>query len=310
MALVWAASSSPSEGLGNFAGIGRPIAQPLADVTGASWRTYVTGDTGSLDAEAPSLRFGGYRLGGTSEFTTVSVEPGRNGTVAAGVWQTTTLTGSSEVWQTNATGGFCVQADPCTFAEFKTQYPNANLLGIQIAIGTAVEAISSYVDGVSLTIDGVTDTWNFELPAADSSTAVIGDPVLTDTGADVTIDLTASALAVGPVEFTIEVEGQPPQTITVDPGETTSITVSVPFGSTDIEVSAQGAVLAAATVTVTAAGPSASASAVLDTVPPTDVQAPLTRSQGIDARGFIVILGVSTLLALVMVRLRPTRPIR
>ena len=84
------------------------------------------------------------------------------------------------------------------------------------------------MDGISLTLSGTTDTWDFELPAADASDAVIGSATVTATGADVVIDLSASALSVEPRVFTIEVEGQAPQTVTLDPGETTSITVERP----------------------------------------------------------------------------------
>ncbi|MFL5668497.1 MAG: hypothetical protein ACJ77U_03840, partial [Chloroflexota bacterium] len=170
-------ATSPVAGLGtssvkltttantDFVGIGRPIVQPLSDVTAGSWMTYVTGDTGNPTAEPAALKFGMNRLG-ASEFTTLVVERFRNGTVTPGTWQTTTLSGTSVVWQSNQTGAFCVQATPCTLAEFKTQYPNALMIGLQVAVGTGTLATSSYTDGVSLTIDDVTDTWNFELAAA------------------------------------------------------------------------------------------------------------------------------------------------
>ena len=157
---------------------------------------------------------------GLSEFTTMSVEASNNGTVTAGSWQDWTLTDTTMVWQTNATGGFCLIASPCQFSAFKAQYPAAVMIGVQAAIGTGVPATSSYVDSISLTISGTTDTWDFELPAADASDAVIGSATVTATGADVVIDLTASDLSVEPRVFTIEVEGQPPQTVTLDPGET------------------------------------------------------------------------------------------
>ena len=159
------------------------------------------------------------------------------------------------MWQTNATGGFCLITGPCTFAAFKAQYPAAAMIGVQAAIGTGIPANTSYVDGISLTLSGTTDTWDFELPAADASDAVIGSATVTATGADVVIDLSASALSVEPRVFTIEVQGQAPQTVTLDPGETTSITVSVPFGTTDITVLTQNVVVASPTVDVTAPGP-------------------------------------------------------
>lgn len=53
-----------------------------------------------------------------AQFTTLSFEPRQNGTVVPGQWQTWTLGPTSVVWQTNTTDGFCVQATPCTLADF------------------------------------------------------------------------------------------------------------------------------------------------------------------------------------------------
>ncbi len=155
----------------DFVGIGRAVPGPLSDVTGGSWMTYVTGTSGLLNGEPASLKFGMYRLGGLSEFTTMSVERVYSATVTAGVWQTTTLSDTTMVYQTNAAGNFCLVAAPCTFAAFKTQYPNAAVLGLQVAIGKGIPPTTSFVDGVSLTVDGVTDTWDFELAAAPPSSA-------------------------------------------------------------------------------------------------------------------------------------------
>jgi hypothetical protein len=154
----------------DFVGIGRPIVAPLSDLTAGSWRTYVTGDTGTPASETATLRFGMYRLGGLSGFTTMSVAPADNGTVTAGAWQTWSLSDTTVVWQTTDDGGFCIITAPCTFADFKTKYPDANLLGLQVAIGTGTPATTSYVDGVSLTAAGTTNTWNFERAAAPTPT--------------------------------------------------------------------------------------------------------------------------------------------
>ena len=89
-------------------------------------------------------------------------------TVTPGVWQTNTLDDDTLVYQTNAGGAFCLvdPFTPCTFADFKAQYPDAVVLGLTVAIGSGIPVTTSYVDGISLTIDGVTDTWDFELAAA------------------------------------------------------------------------------------------------------------------------------------------------
>lgn len=171
-------ATSPVAGLGtsslkltttantDFVGVGRQVLGPLSGLTGGSWMTLVPGTTGTPAAEAASLRFGMYRLGGTNEFTTMSVEASNNGTVTAGTWQTWTLSDNTMVWQTTAdTPAFCPITTPCTYAAFKTNYPNAVLLGLQVAIGTGVPAVTSYTDGVTLTEGETSDTWNFELAA-------------------------------------------------------------------------------------------------------------------------------------------------
>ncbi len=173
---------SPEAGLGDdsvelttetatsdFVGIGRAglVAGPLSDITGGSWMTYATGDSGLLDAEPASLRFGMFRLG-TTEFTTMTVERVYNATVTAGVWQTTTLDDDTLVYQTNSDGDFCLvdPFTPCRFEDFKAAYPDAVVLTLQVAIGSGIPVTTSYVDGVSLTVGGETDTWDFELAAA------------------------------------------------------------------------------------------------------------------------------------------------
>jgi hypothetical protein len=149
----------------DFAGIARPLVGSLADLTGGSWMTFSTGDTGAPASEAASLRFAIFRTG-TTEFTTMTVELSNNGGATAGVWQTNTLTDASMVWQTNATGAFCLIASPCTLAAFKAQYPAANFIGLTVATGSGLPPVTTFVDGVSVTVDGATDTWNFELAAA------------------------------------------------------------------------------------------------------------------------------------------------
>jgi hypothetical protein len=152
-----------TNGMADKSGVAREVLGPLSGLTGASWMTYATGTSSILISEPATLKFSMYRLGGTNEFTTMVVERTYNATVTAGTWQKTTLEGNTVVWQTTGPG-FCDQLTFCTFAEFKEQYPNATLLGLQVAIGSGIPATTSYVDGVSITTGNeVTDTWNFEL---------------------------------------------------------------------------------------------------------------------------------------------------
>jgi hypothetical protein len=157
-----------STGTSDVVGIGRVIPDPVVGLTGASWMTYVAGNTGDTNAEPAALRFGLYRTSGTSVFTTLVVERSLNATVTPGVWQTTTMSDSTLVWQTNALGNFCLQAAPCTFGAFKAKYDgSAHFTSVQVAVGPGTGATSSYVDGISLTLGEVpvTESWDFELPA-------------------------------------------------------------------------------------------------------------------------------------------------
>ena len=155
-----------TEATTDFTGIARQVLGPLGGLTGASLMTHVLGDTVDQASEPATLRFAMYRLGGTSEFTTMTVDAGAQ---TPNVWQTTTLGPTSQVWQTNETGGFCIITDPCDFTAFKAQYPDAILLGLTVAIGTGTPAHTSYFDGVSVTTarNGAR-TWNFELAAANT----------------------------------------------------------------------------------------------------------------------------------------------
>ena len=70
----------------------------------------MAGDSGLVNAEPASLKFGMNRLG-TSEFTTLVVERFYNATVTPGTGQTTTLDDDTVARQTNTTDGFCL-VDP------------------------------------------------------------------------------------------------------------------------------------------------------------------------------------------------------
>ena len=130
--------------------------------------TFATGDTGNPVSEPASLRFALFR-DGLQEFTTMSIELANNGGVTPDVWETTTFDDGSTVWQTNQTGDFCLITSPCELGDFKAEYPDANLIGLTVAIGTGVPAVTTYFDGVSLTIGEGTDSWDWE-PAAPEPT--------------------------------------------------------------------------------------------------------------------------------------------
>ena len=169
--------------MADSAAVAHPLAVagiPASDVT-ASWRTFVTGDTGNPDSEAASLRFTGYQ-NGLSTFTTLVVELVYNGGVTADVWQDTALTDETVVWQTTNNGdNLCLNAVPfCTFAEYKEHYQNARFIAVQVGVGSGVPAVTTYADGVSLTIDDdgtvTTETFDFDVAATPVPTATPPQP--------------------------------------------------------------------------------------------------------------------------------------
>ena len=120
--------------MSDFAGLAHPFLVtgiPYAELTGASWRTFVTGATGSPASEVPSLRFAGYQDGiiPLGAFTTLVVERVNQPGVLTtpNVWQDNALSDTTMVWQTTDSGdGFCLNeglSPVCTFAEFKAAYP-------------------------------------------------------------------------------------------------------------------------------------------------------------------------------------------
>ena len=137
---------SPAAGLGTdsveltttstpaFVGIGRPLLGNLADLEGGSWMTYVTTDQRRRCCVAPDRDVPARRRVGVHDAVRGAIP--RTARLRPDVWQTTTLDDETVVWQTNTAGSFCTQGDECTFAEFKAQYPNANTIGLQVAIGT------------------------------------------------------------------------------------------------------------------------------------------------------------------------------
>ncbi len=161
----------------DFAGVTHALGIPYSDLTAGAWRTFVTT---SVATDAPSLRLTGYREGGISGFTTLTVELVYNGGVMPNVWQDNVLDDETIVWQTTDDGGFCNNSTFCTFGEFKQQYPDGRFTFLTVAIGTGVPAATSYTDGVSLTIneDGTetTETFDFEVVAAPTAAPTVAPP--------------------------------------------------------------------------------------------------------------------------------------
>jgi hypothetical protein len=140
---------------------GESRARPWSGLAG-SYATFVP--DGSPAASAPTLRFTGFQLA-TSQFTTLSFEPSRNGTVTPGQWQTWTLGPDSIVWQTNATGAFCQRASPCTLAQFAARYPNGVWGTAQLGLGSGVAGLATgYADAVAIG-DGPAGTGTPNAPA-------------------------------------------------------------------------------------------------------------------------------------------------
>jgi hypothetical protein len=234
---------------------------PWGNLSG-SFSTFTTSAT-TPAASLGSLRIVGYQQFNEANpllstgFTALVLEPVyQPQAAAAGVWQTWTMGSTSgQLWQTNQTDGFCTPAAPCTVADFAAQYPNGRWGSIQVGLGTGVPAATSYVDNVQVS-DGTTNfVYDFEVPAAASSTATITAGAATATGGSVNIALTASPVsAEGETVFTILFSGSSavsPAPVTVAAGETQTLNFPLPFGTTDITVQSGGVDIASAPVTFT-----------------------------------------------------------
>jgi LPXTG-motif cell wall-anchored protein len=147
--------------------LGSLTARSWADLS-ASFSTFVP--AGGDASFAPSLRFAGFQMS-TSNFTTLSVEASRQGTVVPGQWQTWTLDADSIVWQSNASDdGFCIQSAPCTFAAFIARYPDGVWGQAQLGLGSGVAGpASGFVDAVTISDGEESQFTDFDPPAASPS---------------------------------------------------------------------------------------------------------------------------------------------
>jgi len=229
-----------------------------SSLTGEAFSTF-TFATENTASNLPVMKFAGWQAGTTAgTFTTLTFGQPGNGAAAPGVWQTWTLSADSMVFQSNATdGGFCVQAAPCTFAQFLARYPTGLWGQLQIGLGSgAAPGSRGFADAVSVTHGVTSFSYDFEVPAASNSTATIQQGAQTATGGQAIVTLNASPVAAGPVTFTITSTpaNGAPQSIqqTVPVGQTATATVDVPFGTTAVTVTAQAVSLATGTVAFTA----------------------------------------------------------
>jgi LPXTG-motif cell wall-anchored protein len=160
--------------------LGSVTTRPFSALS-AEYSTYVP--NGSPESFTPTLRFAAFQTvtPAPQNFTTVSFEPLRNGTVIPGQWQTWALGPDSQVWQTNATdNGFCVQASPCTLGEFSAHYPNSAWGQAQLGLGSGVAGpAEGFADAVTLTDGDTTQFTDFDPPAEPNPAP---KPALPDTG--------------------------------------------------------------------------------------------------------------------------------
>ncbi len=153
------------------AAVGNMTAFPLSsrphlirDITTVSFSTYVP--AGGISSHVPVLKFGGYQQPGSNAFTTLNIDPTRLGTVTMGIWQTWVLNDSSLVSDTNTPSGSpCSQSVPCAFSVYKSTFPDAHFIDIQLAVGSGASTPGSgYVDDVTVGAGTQTFSWNFETP--------------------------------------------------------------------------------------------------------------------------------------------------
>ena len=173
-------------------GIGTAVA--WADLAGSGYSTY-TENTVNPSGSVAALKFVGYQDYNTDNpllsdgFTTLNFEPAYNGTVTTNDWQTWTIDEDSLVWQSNSgDNSFCVQASPCTLAEFAAQYPEGAWGQVQIGLGNP--DMTSFVDDVTIAEGASTFGYDFEAAASPTPTPTsTSTPTSTPTvHADVHVD--------------------------------------------------------------------------------------------------------------------------
>lgn len=169
--------ANPGTGATAPGDIGPITPVPWSDLSGSSYSTYTSATT-NVASSLVTVRFVGYQDYNTNNpllstgFTTLAFEPVyQAATVQANQWQQWTIDDTSVVWQTNATGNFCVQAVRCTLADFFAQYPNGAWGQIQLGIGALGSGtdVSSFVDAVSIVEGNTSYGYNFEVAATASS---------------------------------------------------------------------------------------------------------------------------------------------
>jgi hypothetical protein len=158
-----------------------PAGTPLADITALSYATYAPSGQAGITVQHVSLQFTiDYDLSDTFEGFQgrLVYEPYHCNTVASDIWSTwNTLedgNGRGCWWGTGTprVGGIavaqqCPQSNPCTWAEFKTRYPNAGFHPTNAAQGIILKVGSPwtgtfYADALAVGVDGNTTTYDFE----------------------------------------------------------------------------------------------------------------------------------------------------
>jgi hypothetical protein len=251
-------------------------------LSGATFSTFTFATT-NIGSNLPVLKFAGWQAG-TTAFTTLTFGQPGNGTAASGTWQTWVLSDDSMVFQSNASdGGFCIQSAPCTYGEFAARYPTGVWGQLQLGLGSgAPSGATGFADAASVTHVTSLYSYDFEVPAAQNSTASVQRGNASSTGGQAIVTMRASAVAAAPVTFTVVAtlpDGSTESTEhVVSAGDTATTTVDVPFGTTSVSVTAQSVQVATGTVsfaseTPGSPTPSATASSV-PTLPSTAAAVP------------------------------------
>jgi hypothetical protein len=152
------------------------IGTRLADVTHLSYWTYQTDASHAMPLQF-AVR---YRPTDTLYGGRLVFEPGNgNPSPASGIWQRwSPMTGKWWASKTNAagSGGLCPQSSPCTWAQVKTNWPNASVSGtLLFKAGGGWTAWKGNVDALTIGVqDHGTKTYDFE-PSCDQGGDGNGD---------------------------------------------------------------------------------------------------------------------------------------
>lgn len=163
---------------GQVLATGAYVGTPLSSITKLEYWTHQSGPTLAI-----ALQFDiRYRPTDTAYGGRLVYEPYQNGTRVVGAgWQRWQNLTSGRWWATRTTAagsaGLCPQANPCTWSQLLTAYPNATINGgLIFKAGSNWGTFTGAVDALTVGLGGVDTTFDFEATIPDTTPPVLTLP--------------------------------------------------------------------------------------------------------------------------------------